>query len=286
VDPRARCLRTSDQPLEVRVGERRARSDRGLFQRAFDVRQLRFDPRHRLAEEPEPLEHAHDIGADALPGTEVDDVHGEAAADAVEPSDALFHCRGLPGQVVEHQTPAELEVASLAARFGRYQDARAVLRTEPGDLHVAPRRREPLVKHAAGELRPSAQRVAQHLQRLAVRGEDERFLVLAPPALRLGQKPLEPRIGSIHGLRLLAPLDLVGPEHRTQCRTGRECPADAIRRAPPGHRIGGRIFVSSEERRIQREGRARKIDGSRRARRQAADVDAPRRAGARRQRLP
>ena len=83
---------------------------------------------------------------------------------------------GLPRQVVEHEPMAELEVAPLAAGFGRDEDARPVVGAEPRDLDVAPRRRQLLVEDAAGELRARAERLAQHLERLAVGHEHERLL--------------------------------------------------------------------------------------------------------------
>ena len=89
---------------------------------------------------------------------EVDDLDRDAAADAIQAADALLDRRGLPGQVVEHQAVAELEVAALAAGFGRDEQARPVGGAEPRDLGVAPRRRELLVEDAAGELRPRAER--------------------------------------------------------------------------------------------------------------------------------
>ena len=127
--------------------------------------------------------------------TEIDDFDRDAAADAIQSPDALLHGRRLPRQVVEHQAVAELEVAPLAARFGRHQHARPIGCAEPRDLGVAPRRRQLLVEDAARELRPRAERVAQHLQRLAMRHEHQRLLVRPPPARRLRQQPLEARIG-------------------------------------------------------------------------------------------
>ena len=205
------------------------------------MRELRLESGHRLAEQPEPLEQPHDVGADARRRTEVDDLDGDAAADAIEPPDALLHRRGLPRQVVEHEPVAELEVAPFAARLGRHQDARPVVGAEPRDLGVAPRGRQLLVEDAAGELRPRAERVAQHLERLAMGDEHERLLVRPPPALRLRQQPLEARIGSIHRVRLLPQLGLVRPEHRLQRRAGRERPPDAIERAPSGTGSGARL---------------------------------------------
>ena len=97
-----------------------------------------------------------------------------------------------------------------------------------------------------------------------------------------------------------AQLGLVGPEHGLQRRPGCQCAADAIQRAPPANRIvakaarvrearlqraglpvGAAASVRAEPR---RDGAGRNVDRGGRARRQAADVDAARRAGARRQR--
>ena len=195
---------------------------------------------------------------------------------------------------------AELEVAALAARLGRHQDARPVVGAEPRDLGVAPRRRQILVEDAAGELRARAERVAQHLQRLAMRDEDERLLVRPPPALACVSSQSSRGSVAIHRLRLLPQLGLVGPEHGLQRRAGRERPPDTIQRAPPADRHRGAAARRSPGApRASRSAaigaaapgvgcRARGVGGTSiadgRARRQAADVDAARRAGARRQR--
>ena len=232
VDPRARRLRVGNESLDLRVGQRRVRMERDLLQRALDMGELRLDAGHRLAEQPQSLEQPHDVGADARRRTEIDDLDGYATADAIQSPDALLHRRGFPRQVVEHEPMAELEVPPLAARFGRHEDAWPIVRAEPRDLGVAPRGRQLLVEDAAGELRSRAERVAQHLERLAMGHEHERLLVRPPPALRLRQQPLEARIGPIHRLRLLPQLGLVGPEHRLQRRAGCQRPPNAIERPP------------------------------------------------------
>ena len=133
---------------------------------------------------------------------------------------------------------AELEVAPLAARFCRHQDARPVVGTKTSHFGVAPCRRQILVEDAARELRAGAEGVTEHLQRLAMRREDQGLFVRPSPALRLRQQPVESRIGSIHRLRLVAQLGLVGPEHGLQCRPGCECSADTFQRAPPANDRG------------------------------------------------
>ncbi len=186
VDPRPRRLRIGDELRRCCASDRRAPGSSAIASSArLDVRELRLDAGHRLAEEPEPFEQPDDVGADARRRAEVDDLDGDAAADAIEPPDALLDGRGLPRQVVEHEPVAELEVAPFAAGLGRDEEARPLVGAEPGDLGVAPRRRQLLVEDAARELRARAERVAQHLERLAMGDEHERLLVRPPPALRL-----------------------------------------------------------------------------------------------------
>jgi hypothetical protein len=60
------------------------------------------------------------------------------------------------------------------------------------------------VEDAGGDLRTLAERRAQHLQRLAVRYEDERFVSRIPPASRLRNQPLETWVVGVHRVRLLA----------------------------------------------------------------------------------
>ena len=201
------------------AGERRQWIERDLLEGALDVGQLRLQAGQRLAEETERLEEPHDIRADPAGRTEVHDVHRDAPADPIEPADPLFHDRRFPGQVEQHETAAELEVATLASAFGGHEQARTIGLAEPGDLGVAARRGELLVEDAARQLRPVAERRAQHLQRLAVRHEDERLLPRVPPAGRLRQQPVEARIAGVHRLRLVAQRGFVGSEHGTERRS-------------------------------------------------------------------
>ena len=219
VNPRPRRLCGGEELLELRIRQA-VGLERDLLKRALDVGELRLDSGHRLAEEPESLEQPDDVGTDARRRTEIDNFDRYAAADAIQSPDTLLHRRGFPRQVVEYEAMAELEVAPFAARFGRHKDAWPVVGPKQGDLRVTPRRRQLLVEDAAAELRARAERVAQHLERLAMGHEHERLLVRLTPALRLRQQPLEARIGSIHRLRLLPQLGLVRPQHRLQRRAG------------------------------------------------------------------
>ena len=98
VDPRARRLRGGDQPVDLRIGQHRVRIERDLLQRALDVGELRLDSGHRLAEQPEPLEQPHDVGADAGCRTEIDDLDRHAAADAIEPPMRCSTVEGFHGR--------------------------------------------------------------------------------------------------------------------------------------------------------------------------------------------
>ena len=189
-DARARRVGLADQRLEAFSGERRQRIERDLLERALHVGQLRLQAGQRLAEQTQRLEEPHDIRADPAGRTEVHDLHRYAPADPIEPADPLFHDRWFPGQVEQHEAAAELEVAPLASAFRGHQQAWTIGLPEPGDLRVAARRGQLLVEDAARELRPVAERRAQHLQRLAVRHEDERLLPRVAPAGRLRQQPV------------------------------------------------------------------------------------------------
>jgi hypothetical protein len=138
-DPCPRRLCIGDEPPDHRIGQRRARVERDLFQRTLDVRALRLDAGNRLAEPPEPLEQPDNVGADPGRRTEIDDLDRDAAADPIEAPDALLHRRWAPRQVVEHEPLAELEVPPFPARFRRHEEARPVFRAEPRDLGIAPR---------------------------------------------------------------------------------------------------------------------------------------------------
>ena len=236
-DARARRVGLADQRVEAFAGERRRRIERDLLERALDVGQLRLQAGQRLAEETERLEEPHDVRADPARRTEVDDLHRDAPADAIEPADPLFDDRRFPRQVEQHQAAAELEVATLASAFRGHEQAWTIGLAEPGDFGVAARRGQLLVEDAGRELRPVAERRAQHLQRLAVRHEDERLLPRVSPARRLRQQPVEARVAGVHRLRLLAQRAFVGSEHGSERRSRRQRAADAIDLLPPRDRV-------------------------------------------------
>ena len=183
----------ADERVEACLRTAPPRIERNLFERALNVGQLRLEPGQRLPEDTERFEEPHDIRADPVWRTEVDDLYRDAPADPIEPADPLFHDRGFPGQVEQDETPAELEVATLASGFRGDEQAWTILLAKPGHLRVAASRRQLFVEDAAGQLRPVAERRSQHLQRFAVRHEDERPLLRVAPAGRLRQQPFEPR---------------------------------------------------------------------------------------------
>ena len=137
--------------------------------------QLRLQAGQRLAEDTECLEEPHDVHADPARRTEVDDLHRDAPANPIEPANPLFHNRWFPGQVEQHETAAELEVATLASAFGGHEQAWTTRLSEPGYLRVAARRGELLVKDAARQLCPVTERRAPHFQGLALRRETSVF---------------------------------------------------------------------------------------------------------------
>ena len=169
------------------------------------------------------------------------------------------------------------------------------LGAESRDLGVAPRGRQVLVEDAAGELRAGAECVAQHLERLAVSDEDQRLLVRPPPARRLRQQPVEPRIARgpspppAAAARSRPGRARPSAPRRTPARAG--CDRAARRRltaswrgAGARLRLDGRSAIRCRRERAmppsRRQGPSRIGDAGR----QAADVDAASRAGARRQR--
>ena len=235
---RVRAAPTSaTSAAQASSGQRRGRIAGHRVERALDLRQLRLHARERLAEEPERLEQAHGVRADAARRTEVDDLDRQAAADAIEPPDALFDDRRFPRQVEQDEPTAELEVAPFAAGLGRDEQAGAVRLAEPRHLDVAPRRRQLLVKDAGRQLRAVAERRAQHLQRLAMRDEHERLLARVAPARRLREQPLDARIRRVHRLRLIAQRALVGAQHGGQRRARGERAADAVDLLPARHGV-------------------------------------------------
>ena len=198
---RARRVSLGDESVEAFTRERRVRIERDVFERAFDMRELRFEPGERLLEEAQCLEEPDDITANPSRRAKVDDVHRNAAADAIEPADALLDDRRFPRQVEQHEAPAELEIATLASTFGRYEEARTVRFPESRHFRISACGRQLLVEDAAGKLRTVTERRAQHLERLAVRHEDERLLLRVSPPGRLRQQPVEPRVAEVHRCR-------------------------------------------------------------------------------------
>ena len=95
---------------------------------------------------------------------EVDDLDGPPPGHAVEAADALLHLGRVARQVEEHETPAELEVAPLAAALGGDEQGGALGAAELRHLEVAAVRGQVLVEdgHAAagGRLEPCLERRA------------------------------------------------------------------------------------------------------------------------------
>ena len=114
-DARPRRVGVADERLESFCGERSRRIERDLVEGAIDVGQLRLQAGQRFAEETKRLEETDHIRSDPGGRTEIDDLHRDAPADAIEPADPLFDDRGFPWQVEQHQAMAELEVAAFAA---------------------------------------------------------------------------------------------------------------------------------------------------------------------------
>ena len=115
-----------DDRVEARRRERARRGERRQLERRLDPRELGLEAGERLAEEAERLEEPRRVAPDALGRPEVDDLDREAPADPVEAADALLDHERAPRQVEEHEAPAELEVAALAAALGRDEQARAL----------------------------------------------------------------------------------------------------------------------------------------------------------------
>jgi hypothetical protein len=284
--PRRGCACVDGHLPDTLLGERRPWIQRGLLEHALDVRKLRLESRNRLPERSQAFEQPHDIRADAGRRAEVDDLHGDPAADAVEPADPLLHNRWIPRQVVQHETMAELEVAPLAACFGRYENARPVRCAEARDLHVPAGGGQLLVEGAAGDLRAIAERRSQHLERLAMRDEHERLLIGSSPAPGLRQQPLHPRIDRVSGSSVLPQLLLVWRKHCSERRTGRERATDPIELPAFGNRMcrGCRPHRHLELATSFPPGGSLRRYRDRRSRRESADIETPRRARARGQR--
>jgi hypothetical protein len=184
----------------LRRTNRSGRADpNGSFseERALDRCELWFETGKRLAEKTTPFEQPHRIRRDAA-RPEIDNLHRNVSADPIQSADSLLDDRRFPWQVEQHQPLAEFEVTPFAAGFGRDEQARAIGFAEARHLGVPTHRGELLVEHAGGELRPMAEHRAQHLQRLAMRDEDERLLAGGTPARRPLQQPLDARIVRVH----------------------------------------------------------------------------------------
>ena len=104
----------------------------------------------------------------------------------------------------------------------------------------------------------------------------------------LRQQPLEAGVARVAAVRLLLQGEFVRPQHRLERRAGRERAANPVERAPPRDRVAAHVEAPAVDRGCGeahgRIPRRRSVDRHRHARRQAADIDAARRAGARRQR--
>src|SRR5262245_37487836 len=127
-----------------------------------------------------------------------------------------------------------------------------------------------------------AERGSHHLQCLALRDEDERLLPGLLPSWRVREQPLEAWVGQVHRRGPLAQIRFVRPEDGTECRTRCKGTADVLallslrdgiarrRAAHDGFDCCARLVPFRIE-----------SDGNGDAWRQAADVGAARRAGAR-----
>ncbi len=89
-DARARRMRVGDQLVQSLRGERCRRIECKLVDGAFDVNELRLESGEWFAKEAQSFEQPYDIRADPGWRTEVHDIHGNAAADPIEPPDPLL----------------------------------------------------------------------------------------------------------------------------------------------------------------------------------------------------
>jgi hypothetical protein len=136
-DARACRARVGNQFVQSLRGERCTRIECEFVEGAFDVSELRLESGEWFAEETDGLEQPYDIRADPGRRTKVHDLHRNAPSDAIESADPLLDDRRLPRHVEEHQSLAELKVASLTARFRRYQQAWALRFSESRDFQIA-----------------------------------------------------------------------------------------------------------------------------------------------------
>lgn len=182
---------------------------------------------------------------------------------------------------------AELEVASLAACFGRHENARPVRGAEARDLHVPARRGHLLVKGAARYLRAVAERRSQHLERLAMRDEHQRLLVGSAPVPGMCEQPLQARIDRVGCLRPLPQPLFVRTEESGERRTRCKRATNPIELPVPRHRVGR---GHTPHRPLELATSSPPAGGSLRRhrywrpRRQSTDIDTPRGARARGQR--
>ena len=136
LDAVLRFARLGDHLVEALMGRRELVFQGQLLDHRFDVRQLALQPSERFAEKAQRLVQAGDRRAQPLGRHEVDDLHGDHAADAIEATDALLDEHRVPRQVEQDQPRAEFEVAPLAAAFGRDQHRRPRRRSELRDLDI------------------------------------------------------------------------------------------------------------------------------------------------------
>ena len=179
----------------------RARS----VERALDVRELRLQPGERLAEDAQRFEAAARRPRRSRPaGGSTRSPPACAGRCGRAGRCAARRATGFHGRSNSTSRRQNSKLRPSPPALGGDEQARTFGLAEPRDLGVAPRGGQLLVEDAGRELRAVAERRAQHLQRLAVRHEDERLLVRPPPARRLAQQPVEARVGGVHrvGLRL------------------------------------------------------------------------------------
>ena len=222
----------ADAPLTL-VGQRldHVLPERGVFEEPADhvehlVGAEFLADRVQLVEQH--LEHSTLVGASR---DEIHDMHVVALPVAVDAAHALLEPSRIPGDVVVHHQPAELEVDPLARGIGRYEVARAAGTAEELDLLLAF-----LPSHAAVDLRhptreaEAFQTADEVVHRIAVLAEDEPLLARVARVfehlaqlLELGfaagvEEPPRPRAHPPERLEL--PLQLVDgdrdhrPEHR------------------------------------------------------------------------
>ena len=137
-------------------------------------------------------------------GDEVDDDHRVVPlAVAVDAAHALFEARGVPGHVVVHHQPAELQVDALARGVGGDQVVGAALvgrAPEQVDLRLAPAVVEAAVnrRHLSGEAEP-LEAADQELGGVAVLGEHDELLAGERGVAQHAAELLELRVFAVLG---------------------------------------------------------------------------------------